>query len=408
MGASMSLRSFARFASAVSIQGFGHFGSSLSLRSFSRLGSGLRNHVGSIETQSITLGTKGDFEVIEDGAGTVEFRFLNDDASSNGTKSMRMYDGGGFLHGVWTADSVLSTSDRRLKTNILPLTCALRCPKGTHRGSRFARQVSKCRLAHRRCLRGRFAGLDRSATVGEGSGIAGILRRLRPVAYKAKSRAARHVISSPGKQEPVRFGFLADELERLVPQVVRSFQHQDGLRKGVMYQDLIALLTAALQEQQAHLGAESRGRRKVETALLLDSQQTSIRLGELHRRIDELRLRPEQDASSFKTQARLDEELDRIKDKRIDKLTKRLEQQDLSAEDAELRQLKDKRIDELNKRSERQDEEVSSLKVRTEKEDKRYDELRTLVERQGTLVERQGEELRELKELLRQLLPGTI
>ena len=51
-----------------------------------------------------------------------------------------------------------------------------------------------------------------------------------------------------------RFGFIAQELEAVLPNVVVSSADADaGENKGtkaVLYQDLIALLTAAVQEQQ--------------------------------------------------------------------------------------------------------------------------------------------------------------
>lgn len=48
----------------------------------------------------------------------------------------------------------------------------------------------------------------------------------------------------------MRFGFLADELESVVPQVVRRQGDRQVVdQKAVMYNDLISLLTSCLQEQ---------------------------------------------------------------------------------------------------------------------------------------------------------------
>merc|ERR1712050_329387 len=49
----------------------------------------------------------------------------------------------------------------------------------------------------------------------------------------------------------MRFGFIADELESVLPQLVRSVGNQQVVdQKAVVYQDLIALLAAAGQSQQ--------------------------------------------------------------------------------------------------------------------------------------------------------------
>jgi hypothetical protein len=116
--------------------------------------------------------------------------------------------GEGRLHGVWFSDTDISTSDLRLKTNVEPLD--------------------------RR--------LDRSS-----SSSASVLRELRPVAFELKEDPARRT----------RFGFIAQELERVLPEVVydeakSGLSDEPGL-KGVIYQDLIAVLTVALQEHQAEL-----------------------------------------------------------------------------------------------------------------------------------------------------------
>merc|ERR1711988_979714 len=49
----------------------------------------------------------------------------------------------------------------------------------------------------------------------------------------------------------MRFGFIADELESVVPEVVRRPGDREVTdQKAVVYQDLIALLAAASQSQQ--------------------------------------------------------------------------------------------------------------------------------------------------------------
>ncbi|CAL1132415.1 unnamed protein product [Cladocopium goreaui] len=77
-------------------------------------------------------------------------------------------------------------------------------------------------------------GSDRAKAVGW------LLRELRPVSYHFKegpeAKLARH-------------GFIAQELEKVMPELVRD--HKD--RKHVVYQDLVALLTLASQVQQGRL-----------------------------------------------------------------------------------------------------------------------------------------------------------
>ena len=99
-------------------------------------------------------------------------------------------DGTGTLHGTWSSEGVITVSDKRLKSSITPLK----------------RLVS-----------------DK-------------LRDLRPVSFLLSN--------DPSKNR--RYGFIAQELERTFPEVVVD----DGQSKAVLYQDLIAVLTVAVQEHQ--------------------------------------------------------------------------------------------------------------------------------------------------------------
>lgn len=97
-----------------------------------------------------------------------------------------------------------------------------------------------------------------------------MLRRLRPVAYQYRRQKGH------GRRgAEVRFGFVADEVERAgAPHVVRRMNGRTGSGthslKGVVYQDLIALLVAALQEQQRRIAAESRDRAREALAFASD------------------------------------------------------------------------------------------------------------------------------------------
>jgi uncharacterized coiled-coil protein SlyX len=153
-----------------------------------------------------------------------------------GQRSATFEDNGGILHGSWNVASGLVTSDRRLKTNIAPLQRTLRdviAPK--------AQAEKKVPPAGQSGLRG-TAGQGTQGTTGAGDGALWLLRQLRPVSYSFRKGA---------DSKNMRFGFIADELESVVPEVVRSAGDKDVTdQKAVVYQDLIALLAAATQSQQ--------------------------------------------------------------------------------------------------------------------------------------------------------------
>ncbi|CAE7256702.1 unnamed protein product [Symbiodinium natans] len=128
------------------------------------------------------------------------------------------------LHGSWS-EPVLNaiTSDRRLKTSITPL---------------------------RRTLQG-LQGENATEQGKKGDGALWMLRQLRPVSYHFKAGS---------ESKYMRFGFIADELETTVPQVVRSGGSRQGVEntKTVAIYDLLALLTAAGQSQQEVIENQER------------------------------------------------------------------------------------------------------------------------------------------------------
>jgi hypothetical protein len=130
---------------------------------------------------------------------------------------------GGFLHGTWLVPDALNPSDRRLKKDIRPL-------------GRTIKELLATQFQNEQ------AGSNGEAQASDGGGAMWLLRQLRPVSYSFKKGA---------ESKHMRFGFIADELETVVPQVVRHLNYADYPdMKTVMYQDLIALLTAAAQGQQ--------------------------------------------------------------------------------------------------------------------------------------------------------------
>lgn len=148
-----------------------------------------------------------------------------------GTKSATFEGDGGVLHGSWDVETSLVTSDRRLKTDIVPLQRTLRdviVPRGEKKAP--ASTVVPP------------AGMATGSSRKDGDGALWLLRQLRPVSYSFRKGM---------DSKFMRFGFIADELESVVPEVVRRPGDREvSDQKAVVYQDLIALLAAASQSQQ--------------------------------------------------------------------------------------------------------------------------------------------------------------
>jgi hypothetical protein len=136
-----------------------------------------------------------------------DFQFISGNSSSHT----------GYLHGMsciflenhflgmWVSDIAITTSDLRFKRDITPLNLEL-----TKRGN------------------------NTSATDA--------LDSLRPVAY---------TMNSENQDSSRRFGFIAQELEKTLPDLVYNTSETGS--KGIIYEDLIALLTSALQETHARM-----------------------------------------------------------------------------------------------------------------------------------------------------------
>jgi len=204
-----------RVASSLSVLDFFSLGSSLSVRCNVRLGSELAIH-GNVRVPSSLQFLNSDTYMKETSNGL--FFYVS------GSKAMTVESDGGILHGSWNVESSLVTSDRRLKTDIMPLQRTLR---DVISGDTKQQEVKA----------------PRAGPAGTSSdGALWLLRQLRPVSYSFRKGA---------DSKNMRFGFIADELESVVPQVVRSVGQKDVVdQKAVLYQDLIALLAAAAQSQQ--------------------------------------------------------------------------------------------------------------------------------------------------------------
>eukprot|EP00932_Pfiesteria_piscicida_P018923 SRR837773.5764.p1 GENE.SRR837773.5764~~SRR837773.5764.p1 ORF type:complete len:342 (+),score=81.47 SRR837773.5764:462-1487(+) len=199
LGSSLSLRSFARFGSSLSIFGAARFGSSLSVLDFVQLGSSLS--VGTIMSNTMKYAKTDTYAQFA--SSKIEFYVSN-------TRSLQVTSTGGTLHGAWSSDATVTTSDRRLKKNIEPLYRTIAQQAVQRGGSQQSQQP-----------------------------VNWLLRELRPVSFNLKHGP---------EAKYLKFGFIAQELETVFPNLVRTVENTDT--KAVASQDLIAVLTLALQTLQ--------------------------------------------------------------------------------------------------------------------------------------------------------------
>jgi hypothetical protein len=191
---------------------------------------------------------------------------------------MSLTSTGGTLHGVWVSDNTISSSDRRLKKDISPLLTEL------------------------------LSVPDEQETDAASEPSAWLLRQLRPVSFVRTSQAKKE--GKPRRE----YGFIAQELEKLLPDIVQPLQPGadqsliglDDL-KGVAYIDLIALLTAFAQQEML------RRERTDDTVGLLRRKVT-----ELEEMVDQLRAQ---------TQTQFEERVTQFEERvtgRVEKLTEQL------------------------------------------------------------------------------------
>lgn len=200
LGSTLSLRSSVRFGSKLSIFGSARFGSSLSILDFVTLGSSLS--VGTIKTNTVKYGSTSTY---------ASFASTSIQFYASATRGLQVSSTGGTLHGAWTADATVTTSDRRLKKNIEPLYRT---------------------IAQQALQRG-------GAQQNRDQPVSWLLRELRPVSFNLKHGP---------EAKYLKFGFIAQELETVFPNLVRTVENTD--LKAVASQDLIAVLTLALQTLQ--------------------------------------------------------------------------------------------------------------------------------------------------------------
>jgi hypothetical protein len=255
LGSSLSLRTFSRFGSSMSVLGACRIGSTVSVLHGLLLGSGL--HFSDTNTY-----------IIYD-AGSSELRF-----HAAGNKRMSLTATGGSLHGTWSSESIISASDRRLKHKVEPLYRALAGRMSPTSGPQDAPAATADLAAPDIGLSYDAAQapapkppitLKTSQTqAGRAGAVDWLLRELRPVSFKFRDG---HEAKSP------RYGFVAQEIERVLPEMVRD----KGENKYVVYQDMVAVLTLASQVQQERL-ASQEARAQTRNTRLGEQAQKMLKL----------------------------------------------------------------------------------------------------------------------------------
>jgi hypothetical protein len=162
-------------------------------------------------------------------------------------------------------------SDRRLKKDIMPLQRTLRDALSNAISEGASDQAGGAvDAAGAQQPSGAKAAPQKPGTLAADSTL-WLLRQLRPVSYSFKKGA---------ESKYMRFGFIADELESVVPQVVRNVGNRNRAdyedQKAVVYQDLIALLVAASQSQTQKLDE-----------LSAQNEGQTLQLGEQTQKLDE-------------------------------------------------------------------------------------------------------------------------
>lgn len=197
-----------------------NLGSSLSLRSFCRMGAAL-SVVGVVKLPSSVQMT----------ADSAIYAF---DTSVNTLTRRMSFPGSGsegILHGFWTADQALTTSDRRFKRDIKPLHRTL-----------LARMKFDGESPANEFEDGPDDAVPGATRDERASAVDWVLRELRPVSFSFKNADTK-------KFGDRRYGFIAQEVEKIIPELVRN----RGNTKYMVYQDLISLVTLAAKDQQERL-----------------------------------------------------------------------------------------------------------------------------------------------------------
>lgn len=187
---------------------------------------------------------------------------------TSSTRTLTIGAGVGTLHGTWQADGAVGTSDSRLKKNIRHLQDTL----GELQQSRLNKEEASKQLP----------------SVGPAEWI---LSQLRPVSFSFIS----------DKKDGRRFGFIAEEVEQIFPELIRVDEADSRRVKRVLMMDFIALLWMSLQTHQQLL--EQIDRKSEDYR-----QTTEHRLSRLENDLSRMKIEAKHDVS------RLEAEVKRLSD----------------------------------------------------------------------------------------------
>lgn len=231
LGSSLSLRGSARLGSAVSQLEFLKLGASLALRCLARLASSMSvfgctrfgSTVAILDKVWLTPDKIVKFPGWSMAWDAVNSKF-NFHADGVTKPPLVISPTGGELHGTWTAESIISASDRRLKREILPLANSL--PQALN-----------------------------DARTRETPTASRLLQALNPVRWHGSDLEVR---LESHKAQDSKILFQADEVEKVFPHLIRQGSgvtptSEANVGKGVLYQDFVALLMLAAQERQRRL-----------------------------------------------------------------------------------------------------------------------------------------------------------
>jgi len=207
-----------------------------------------------------TLSVRQNIKVytLSDGPGTTYIKFNDAGASqidmyAASNRGISVTSTGGTLHGAWASEATVVTSDRRLKRNIEPLFRTL-AARAAGPGPADAAAEDD--------------GAASSPLAGRHTSVVGrILRELRPVSFHMRQGS---------ESKYLKFGFIAQELEAVFPNLVRNIGNKDQVEdaKAIASQDLIAVLTLALQTLQTEM--EQQNKELAETRARLDQLERAV------------------------------------------------------------------------------------------------------------------------------------
>jgi Mg2+ and Co2+ transporter CorA len=164
---------------------------------------------------------------------------------------------GGKLHGTWTSENTVTSSDMRLKQEIMPLYKSLAKLNDRQRPAEVVEAMTETQIKQ-----------DAEEVV----------RKLQPVSY--------YMVKDTNEAKNMHFGFIAQEVEKIFPSLVKDVD-ENGM-KGIIYNDLIAVITMAVQQQMEKVDIISEDVRDLQERMLaLESSQE--RVAALEREVFKLR-----------------------------------------------------------------------------------------------------------------------